>query len=505
MEETKENRSNLRGKVIKMVLLYFVIYIVIAVYCGFDWAYDSFNNCNLEKIIFQLSEPLDGTSSDVIVSGILNIFGKSLLILTLLNILYFLVIKFLRNVLKLKDTIISIIKVILVLIVIIEFCIYSWIKVDVGGYIKNIVTASSFIEDNYVDPNSVKITFPEEKRNLIFIVLESMEVSFMDEAHGGALDTNLIPEITNLMEENISFTNKEDGHGGAQDVAGTGWTIGALASETTGLPLKVAGFNTANDPNENFMPGAVGLGDLLKKEGYNQLFICGSPIEFGGRDNFYRLHGNYEILDYNRAVEEKRYTGEKVNWGFPDYDLYEYAKQEIIRLSKDNKPFNVTFLTADTHHPVGYICTECTNEYDYEYYNVVRCASRQVGEFVEWAKTQDFYDNTTIVILGDHPTMVSDPRLCITKDYTRTMVNVFINPIINDMGVNLRTPKQITSMDFYPTILSSLGVSIEGDKLGLGTNLFLNEKTLGDKFGISKMDEEIKLRSEFYINNILKD
>ena len=99
MEETKENRSNLRGKVIKMVLLYFVIYIVIAVYCGFDWAYDSFNNCNLEKIIFQLSEPLDGTSSDVIVSGILNIFGKSLLILTLLNILYFLVIKFLRNVL----------------------------------------------------------------------------------------------------------------------------------------------------------------------------------------------------------------------------------------------------------------------------------------------------------------------------------------------------------------------------------------------------------------------
>ena len=101
--------------------------------------------------------------------------------------------------------------------------------------------------------------------------------------------------------------------------------------------------------------------------------------------------------------------------------------------------------------------------------------------------------------------MVSDPRLCITKDYTRTMVNVFINPIINDLSVNLRTPKQITSMDFYPTILSSLGVSIEGDKLGLGTNLFSNEKTLGDKFGISKMDEEIKLRSEFYINNILKD
>ena len=119
MEETKENRSNSKGKVIKKVLLYLVIYIVIAASCGFDWAYDSFNNCNLEKIIFQLSEPLDGTSSEVIVSGILNIFGKSLLILIGLNVLYFLVIKFLRNVFKLKDTIISIIKAILVLIVII--------------------------------------------------------------------------------------------------------------------------------------------------------------------------------------------------------------------------------------------------------------------------------------------------------------------------------------------------------------------------------------------------
>ena len=505
MEETKENKRASKGKVIKKVLLYIVIYIVIATSCGFDWAYDSFNKCNLEKIIFQLSEPLDGTSSEVVISGILNTFGKSLLILIGLNVLYALLIKFLKNNLKIKEKNVSMINLILVLLVIIGFCIYSWIKVDVGEYIKNIVTASTFIEENYIDPKSVKITFPEEKRNLIFIVLESMEVSFMDQAHGGALDINLIPEITKLMEENISFTNKEDGLGGAQDVAGTGWTIGALASETTGLPLKVAGFNTANNPNENFMPGAVGLGDLLEKEGYNQLFICGSPIEFGGRDDFYRLHGNYEILDYNRAVEEKRYIGEKVNWGFPDYDLYEFAKQEITRLSKESKPFNVTFLTVDTHHPIGYICKECTNEYDYEYYNVVRCASRQVGEFINWAKEQEFYDNTTIVILGDHPTMVSDPRLCITEDYTRTMVNVFINPIINDTNVDLKTSKQITSMDFYPTILSSIGVNIEGNKLGLGTNLFSNEKTLGDKFGISKMDKEINLRSEFYINSILKD
>ena len=103
MEETKENKRASKGKVIKKVLLYIVIYIVIATSCGFDWAYDSFNKCNLEKIIFQLSEPLDGTSSEVVISGILNTFGKSLLILIGLNVLYALLIKFLKNNLKIKE------------------------------------------------------------------------------------------------------------------------------------------------------------------------------------------------------------------------------------------------------------------------------------------------------------------------------------------------------------------------------------------------------------------
>ena len=41
-------------------------------------------------------------------------------------------------------------------------------------------TYSTFIDDNYVDPSSVNITFPEQKRNLIYIFLESMEMTYAD-------------------------------------------------------------------------------------------------------------------------------------------------------------------------------------------------------------------------------------------------------------------------------------------------------------------------------------
>ena len=38
-------------------------------------------------------------------------------------------------------------------------------------------------------------------------------------------------------------------------------------------------------------------------------------------------------------------------------------------------------------------------------------------------------------------------------------------------------------MDLFPTTLSSMGVEIEGNKLGLGTDLFSNEETLMEKLG----------------------
>lgn len=38
-------------------------------------------------------------------------------------------------------------------------------------------------------------------------------------------------------------------------------------------------------------------------------------------------------------------------------------------------------------------------------------------------------------------------------------------------------------MDMFPTALAAMGVKIEGDRLGLGTNLFSREETLAEKYG----------------------
>lgn len=48
---------------------------------------------------------------------------------------------------------------------------------------------------------TTEITFPEKKRNLIYIFLESMESTYASKDEGGEFEFNCIPELTQLAKE----------------------------------------------------------------------------------------------------------------------------------------------------------------------------------------------------------------------------------------------------------------------------------------------------------------
>ncbi len=88
------------------------------------------------------------------------------------------------------------------------------------------------------------------------------------------------------------------------------------------------------------------------------------------------------------------------------------------------------------------------------------------------SRTRFFYENTTIVLTGDHPTM-QENFYNVDNNYDRVVYNAFINSRV--LPVNNKN-RVFTTMDMFPTTLAALGVSIEGDRLGLGTNLFSSKK-----------------------------
>jgi len=359
---------------------------------------------------------------------------------------------------------------------------------DARIVIDQLTSPSVFIEDNYVDPRSVDVIFPENKRNLIFIYLESVETSLLSVELGGAMTDNIIPEITQLMKNNITFSHT-DGLGGGY-ILNSGWTIASLVSQTAGLPLYLGG------RGNELLPNITTLGTILEENGYSNTFMIGSNASFGDRDIFFRTHGNYRLLDYVYARDNGIIPQDyRMWWGFEDEKLYSWAKDEILRLSHEDVPFNFTLLTADTHHPSGYHCILCVEVHSMQLMNVFSCASQQVFNFILWAKEQDFYDDTLIVISSDHLSMDADLSSVIEENYKRMLPVIFINTAVEPVNT---TNREFSVLDMFPTTLAALGVEIQGNRLALGTNLFSDEQTLLELFTVEVVSTELGKLSVFY-------
>lgn len=226
--------------------------------------------------------------------------------------------------------------------------------------------------------------------------------------------------------------------------------MGALFGQTSGLPLEID--MESHMGEGSFFPTITTLGEILKGEGYNLEFLIGSDAYFGGRKTYFESHGPYEIKDYYSAIEEGRIDSDYyVWWGYEDEKLFAYA-------------------------------------------NVISCSSRQISQFVEWIKQQDFYENTTIILSGDHLTMDSDFFDGIEGGENRKTYVTVINPAVEP---KLSGERDFTTLDMFPTTLGALGAEIEGDRLGLGTDLFSDTSTLLETYGLDYIENELAKKSYF--------
>lgn len=448
------------------------------------WAFDYFGMSCFEQLIFHLKVPLEGTNTQFIKDWVTKCFLKALGLTVVLRLAFFWG----------------------------WYSLAAWIgfflclgyglwRIELPQYIANQFRTTDLYEKYYVDGREVEITFPEKKRNLILLYVESMETTYAAKADGGNYPTDLMPEVTALAKENLNFSHCQS-LGGAHVVAGTGWTTGGLVAQSSGVPLCVPLSSPVFGENTPFLPGAYTLGDVLEKEGYQQEYLIGSNARFGGRKFYYDKHGHYQIFDLDEAKRQGRLPEDyRVFWGYEDEKLFAYAKEEITRLAQCGKPFNFTMLTVDTHHPYGYADRNYRGEYPQRLSGIIRGNARKIGDFVDWLKEQPFYEDTTVIITGDHLSMAAEYiHGTYDRDYERTVFNAFVNSAVETTHSKNR---QFTSLDLYPTILTALGARVEGGRLGLGVDLFSGKKTLAEELGLAKLDAELRKQSAYFKNKIL--
>lgn len=355
---------------------------------------------------------------------------------------------------------------------------------------KNTLQYSDFYETHYVYPDEVDITFPENKKNLIVIFAESMETGFMNPYYFGA---NLMPELTKLAEENLNFSDTDQIGGGFQ-FDGINFTQGGLLAQYCGLPLKVPMFDRSDafNPEGGLFNHAVCLSNILSNNGYAQSFMIGTPAEFSDTDGFLQSHGNVRLLDQQALTGKSRSNLKK---HIKDADIFEYAKREITSLAGQNKPFAFTVMTMDTHFGTDTFDKRvCTKKYPRKkrINNVIACGDTQISGFIKWIKAQPFADNTVIAVLDDHLMMKGNVW---KKGDDRRVFNLFINAPQSEYRHNRR----FTAMDIFPTLVESLGAQIEGSRLGLGTSLYSDKKTLLEQgYSPEELSDELAKPSRLY-------
>ena len=483
-----------------------------------DWYIEEFDTEAFSVVVYQLSTPLKGTSQELLDTVKYDIVLNSLyisLIPTVMILLFDLALCHtdLSVVIRVRETtkhfIINGLEylkykrifIVITIVFLTGIIIHRCIVVGVPQYIREISQTSTLYDEEYIDPDSVSIQFPDNPRNLIYIYMESMESSFADVKNGGIYSENYIPELTQLAEENINFSSTEKM--GGFHVYGIGFTMAGLLATTSGVNYKLAVENSEVEIFSEFMPGITSLGDILYREGYHNYFQCGSFGEFAGRDMYFKQHGNYEIFDLVNAWDSGDLPAGYYNkfWGYEDLYLYEIAKKKLTETAGSGEPFNYTMLTVDTHFPEGYVCELCKDKYDSQYANALSCASRQLYDFIAWAKDQDWYDNTTIIITGDHTTMAKNFR--IGEDihdydaYQREVYNCFIN-CAEGLSMDHIKKREFSTCDIFPTVIAALGADIEGERLALGTNLFSGVQTIPERIGKDRFNEELQKRSKYY-------
>ena len=185
-------------------------------------------------------------------------------------------------------------------------------------------------------------------------------------------------------------------------------------------------------------------------------------------------------------------------WGIKDFDLYHKAKDIISETASQDDPFLIVLQTIDTHNTAkafGHYPEPYGDDRD-----AFVAADHMVAEFITWLTNQPFYENTTVLIVGDHLYMnntLGTVELGDRFGQHRSIYNVFLNPVHTDS--NTIAHREALMIDMGPSLLEAIGIELPQSGMALGRSVFTKDTpTLVEQYGRTQLTENLSGFSEFY-------
>ena len=360
-------------------------------------------------------------------------------------------------------------------------------------------TDTPFVAENYarLDPNSAILPAGKPK-NLIVIFSESLEWGYADESIYGR---NLIRELQASTNDGLYLR-------GYKKTAGGRFTLDGISAQTLGMPLTQVPIDIHSEKSKNafgvVLRKSPSIFNLLNNAGYKTAFFSGTSRDFTHKADFLKVHGFIETYFEEDWLEKgfKLDDNNRGSWSFNDRFLLSRFTDYLNKLN-GKAPFALVFETVDTHAPYGWTPM---NE---RHYNDARDAflysSKLLAGFINWARTQSWFKDTVIVVVGDHPWQdhVNDFSMLTKKSSNREIFATIINSEVKTLNIQ---DCGYSAMDIAPTILDAMGIKFRSQwksgesttRIGLGTSLFSNEKNLVCTYGVQDFTMKLDAYSDFY-------
>lgn len=308
-------------------------------------------------------------------------------------------------------------------------------------------------------------------RNVIVIQAESIQGFVINRQINGQYITPVLNDLIN--KETLYFSNfyEQVGWGNTSDAE--------FVTHNSYYPsTKIFSYKAYENNTFYTLPM------LLKEHGYGNIVFHGFEASFWNREAIYPSQG----FDTFISLEEFEPT-EIIGMGLSDGQLFE---QSLAHLKNMPQPFYSFYITLTSHHPFTmdeeYKMLNIQDPYKdtllENYLQTVHYFDQQLGIFIEMLKAQDLYDNSIIVIFGDHQGLdarneetnnqVSD---FLGKQYTEAeMYQVPLIIHIPNSQVNQEITVAGGQIDILPTLANLLGIKIK-------TNMFFGKDLLNTDEG----------------------
>ena len=289
--------------------------------------------------------------------------------------------------------------------------------------------------------------------NIVIVLLEGWHPRFIDSLSGGSY--GVTPVFDKIVAEGVTFNNAYAA--GLRSIFGFAAVLAGVPL-VPGLPMFGYGLemSSLSPMPKNFADAGYYtlFAQTSKRDSYR---LCALASFLGMQDSF-GWEDIPQLLPYQ----------DKAPFGY-DYDALMFAADKIK--NRKEKNFFAMVFTGITHEPFARTLPQFNkyegDDWDSGFKNTLAYADWSIGEFLNKAKEDDWFDNTIFIFLADHTSGAKTDSL---YDKFRIPMVMYAPKILPAVRRNIT----VSQLDLAPTIYALTGINVP--YTAFGRNIFDNSR-----------------------------